>query len=138
LTMWNALEHVHQPRETVRAAAAALRRGGLLVIGVPNFDSWSFEKFQHHWHGLELPRHLTHFTPQTLCELLAREGLRVLSMQHVARVGWVRRSARRAQASGWGTAALHACRFKPIGLRVADWTERRRRGDFIRAIAEKP
>ena len=46
VTMWNSLEHVFQPRETVRHAGTALRSGGLLVVGVPNFDSWSFQTFQ--------------------------------------------------------------------------------------------
>lgn len=137
VTMWNSLEHVYHPRETVRHAAAALRPGGLLVVGVPNFDSWGYRTFQHEWHGLELPRHLTHFTPDTLSATLEAEGYRVLSIDQIARVGWMRRSARRAEKNGVGPKKLKWLKWKPIGIRVADWTERTGQADFIRAVAEK-
>lgn len=137
ITMWNSLEHVHNPREVVACAAKALRSGGILVVGVPNFDSWSFEKFQHEWYGLELPRHLTHFTPDTLSRLVAGEGFRLLGMQQIARVGCLRKSARRAARSGWGGWRLALLRWKPVGLTVADWTERIGRADFMRLTAEK-
>jgi SAM-dependent methyltransferase len=137
VTMWNSLEHVYHPRETVRHASKALRPGGVLVVGVPNFDSWGYRTFQHEWHGLELPRHLTHFTPKTLTATLEAEGYRVLSIDQIARVGWVRRSARRAEKSGWGPKKLKWLKWKPIGIRVADWTERTGQADFIRAVAEK-
>ncbi len=137
VTMWNSLEHVHYPRETVRCAGEALRPGGILVIGVPNIDSWSFRRFQHHWHGLELPRHLSHFTPKTLCDVVEREGFRVLSLQQIARVGWIRHSIRRAIKNGDASWQLRACQQKSIALRIADWTERTEQADFIRVIAEK-
>ncbi|GAB4136575.1 MAG: hypothetical protein Tsb009_03720 [Planctomycetaceae bacterium] len=137
VTMWNSLEHVYNPRETVRHANRILRPGGVLVIGVPNFDSWGFRTFQQDWHGLELPRHLTHFTPQTLTATLEAEGYRVLSVDQIARVGWVRRSARNALKNGRGAKKLKWLRWKPVGIRVADWTERTGQADFIRAVAEK-
>ena len=64
--MWSSLEHVHEPRLAVRAAREVLRPGGLLVVYVPNLGSWSFRTFGEHWFALDLPRHLTHFTPETL------------------------------------------------------------------------
>ncbi|MGE3315142.1 MAG: class I SAM-dependent methyltransferase [Planctomycetaceae bacterium] len=137
VTMWNSLEHVHQPREVVRAAGQALRRGGLLVVGVPNFESWSYEHFRDSWYALELPRHLTHFTPETLCETVCREGFKVLSIQQIARAGCLRKSARRATASGSRPAWLRAARWKPWGLMLADYSERIGRADFMRVIAEK-
>jgi len=137
VTMWNSLEHVHEPRHVVQAAQTALRPGGILVIGVPNVASWSFEKFQQDWHGLELPRHLTHFAPSTLRNLVEAEGFRFLSIQQIARGGWFRKSVRNATASGLAPWWLRACRWKPIGQAVADWTERVGRADFIRLIAEK-
>lgn len=137
ITMWNSLEHVHDPRGVVRAAGRALRRGGLLVIGVPNFASWSFEHFRESWYALELPRHLTHFTPETLCEMVCREGFEVQSMQQIARTGCLRKSARRAAVSGAGPAWLRAARWKPWGIWLADRSERLGRADFMRVIAEK-
>ncbi len=96
ITMWNALEHVHQPRDIIRAARKALRPGGVLVIGVPNIDSWGFRKFQQDWHCLELPRHLAHFTPDSLRGIMQRENMNVLSLEQIGRAGWLRKSVRLA------------------------------------------
>ena len=137
VTMWNALEHVHSPRATVRAAGEVLRTGGLLVIGVPNFDSWAFEQFQNNWFPLDLPRHLTHFTPQTLTETLTREGFKVHSIDQIGRGGWIKRSAKMAEKAGVGPKWLRACRYTSVAQRLARMTEKWGRADFIRAVAEK-
>lgn len=137
VTMWNSLEHVPCPRTTVKSAGSALRTGGVLVIGVPNIDSWGYRTFQENWHGLELPRHLVHFTPATLHDLLEREGFRVLLIDQIARDGWIRRSARRAVKSGRAAGWMRYCPWKPVGLQVSNWTERTGQADFIRAVAEK-
>ncbi len=137
VTMWNSLEHVHSPRAVVQAAWQALRPGGLLVVGVPNFDSWSFQAFRENWYALELPRHLTHFTPATLTELVAGEGFDVLSVDQIARAGCLRKSARRAAGKRSVSRWARATRIKPWGLLVADWTEESGRADFMRLVAEK-
>lgn len=137
VTMWQALEHVHQPRETVREARRLLRARGLLVVAVPNLASWSFAHFGRQWFGLDVPRHLTHFTPSTLNALLAAEGFRVLRMTFVGTDGWIRQSARRLAASdprgGW----LAACRWKPLAQAVAAISERCHRADDMVLLAER-
>ncbi|HUG94087.1 MAG TPA: class I SAM-dependent methyltransferase [Planctomycetaceae bacterium] len=137
VTMWNSLEHVHHPRAIVRAARDLVRTGGLVVIGVPNIDSWSFRQFREHWWQLDLPRHLTHFTPATLADLVEREGFAVRTIDQIGRPGWLRKSVRRATAAGaarWSTRLLG---WKWAALAASNWGERTRQADFIRAIAEK-
>src|ERR1041385_2069754 len=54
ITMWNALEHVHDPRAVAAACREALSPGGLLIAAVPNIDSWGFRAFGEAWHPLDL------------------------------------------------------------------------------------
>lgn len=96
ITMWQALEHVHWPLEVLTAARDLLAPEGKLIVAVPNIDSLPFRWFGRAWHGLELPRHLTHFTPRTLGLMLQRAGFQVSSIRMVRHPSWLRTSAKRA------------------------------------------
>jgi 2-polyprenyl-3-methyl-5-hydroxy-6-metoxy-1,4-benzoquinol methylase len=137
IAMWDSLEHVHSPREVLHAARDALSTNGLLVVGVPNFASWSRQHFQHNWFGLELPRHLTHFTPETLSAMAEAERFRVLSIGQVDHSSSVRKSAHRAAQSGSGSWWLRSLRWNRLSRPVAQWAQRIGQADAIRMIAEK-
>jgi len=95
ITMWHSLEHVHDPLNTLREARQLLAPGGKIVVAVPNIDSWPFRWFGAHWFGLDVPRHLTHFTPTTLVQMLQRAGFATAPVQFVRYEYWIRESARR-------------------------------------------
>ena len=77
VTMWHSLEHVHAPLAILREAFRLLVPGGKLVVAVPNRASWAATAFGPVWFGLDLPRHLTHFDPETLAKMLTASGFRV-------------------------------------------------------------
>jgi SAM-dependent methyltransferase len=76
----HSLEHVTEPIEDLAAARELLVPSGLLLIAVPNFDSWERRRFGSTWFPLDLPRHRTHFSAQGLERLLRRSGLRPLTL----------------------------------------------------------
>jgi SAM-dependent methyltransferase len=81
ITFQHALEHVTNPVDSLKAAAALLEPGGLLVIDVPNWACWQRKLlFGSRWHPLELPRHLQHFSPQAFRELASLLGLEVRNL----------------------------------------------------------
>ena len=49
-----------------------LRPGGILVGELPNFNSWDARLFGRYWGGGHAPRHLWHFSPQTLRQAFER------------------------------------------------------------------
>ncbi len=138
VTMWNSLEHVHEPVTVLKAAHDILRPGGLLVVGVPNLACWSFERFKAHWYALWLPRHLTHFTPATLTRLVEQTGFEVIELSHIGRSGWLRRSAQAAYEAGDHSWVTRMACSRCLASRLAAWTERAKRADFIRLLARKP
>ncbi len=73
--LWHVLEHVQSPRDMVREVARILKPGGTLLVAVPNFGSWEAQWSRDHWFHLDVPRHLTHFTPKTLGRMLGEAGL---------------------------------------------------------------
>jgi len=78
------LEHLDDPLQTLAGIARVLKPGGKVLIGVPNFASWQARFTRQHWQHLEVPRHLGHFTPQTIQDACKRVGLEVESFRFVS------------------------------------------------------
>jgi 2-polyprenyl-3-methyl-5-hydroxy-6-metoxy-1,4-benzoquinol methylase len=93
ITMWQSLEHVHNPADVLRHAYDLLVPGGRVVVAVPNIDSHVFRWFGPAWYGLDLPRHLTHFSPITLQVMVEKAGFRVQGLRMVRHSSWLRASA---------------------------------------------
>jgi len=74
------LEHERAPREVLAESARCLRQGGILVIKVPNFNSWNRRLVRARWCGFRYPDHVCYFTPRTLRSLLESSGLAVARM----------------------------------------------------------
>ena len=138
ITMWQALEHVHQPLAVLRGAYELLVPGGKLILAVPNFNSLPSGWFGEHWFGLDLPRHLTHFTPKTLGAMLQTAGFRVESLRGWVHADWLRSSALRATEAGAGSFAARSLRWKPAARLVAWSCYVLGRAECLVAVAERP
>jgi len=68
------VEHVPDPRRTLRRLFDATAPGGALAVSTPNFDCRSRRLFGSHWFPLQLPRHFHHFDADRLCSLLVDAG----------------------------------------------------------------
>jgi len=77
ISMWHVLEHFHDPAAELHRMRDLLSRDGTLLIEVPNSESISAKLLRRHWHQWDLPRHLSHFTPESLVQLLSQAGFRV-------------------------------------------------------------
>jgi len=82
LTFFHVLEHLTQPDKALLKAKRILKGGGLLLLQLPNIDCLQFKLFQDRWYGLEVPRHLYHFSPTTIRSLLDKTGFKVLRIDH--------------------------------------------------------
>jgi 2-polyprenyl-3-methyl-5-hydroxy-6-metoxy-1,4-benzoquinol methylase len=78
ITMWEVLEHVPDPRETLEEAHRLLVPGGSLLLTTPNGDSWQARLWNTHWAGWDVPRHLQVFSWATLRRLLERTGFEIV------------------------------------------------------------
>ena len=92
VTLWHALEHVPCPKATLEAIRPLLRPDGRLVVVCPMSDSLAARWFGTAWYGLDLPRHLTHFTRATLRRHLEAAGFAVERTQCIRRPTFVNRS----------------------------------------------
>ena len=77
ITMWHVLEHLHKPELYIKKAHHLLKKGGLLIIEVPNMKSPVARFFGCNWFELDLPNHIYQFTPKALTLLLNNNGFKV-------------------------------------------------------------
>lgn len=82
--LWHVLEHVPDPRGTLREVGRILKPGGTLLVAVPNFGSLEARYSGPGWFHLDVPRHLTHFTFRSLSEALLGAGLEVDKASYVS------------------------------------------------------
>jgi len=81
ITCFDVLEHLYEPRRVMARIAEWLKPGGIFYVLVPNIDSAEARVFRSYWHGLELPRHLFHYSPASLTFLAVSAGLVPVSVE---------------------------------------------------------
>jgi len=81
IILWHSLEHLHRLNETLEIASHALAPGGAMVVALPNAAGLDATLYGKNWVAWDAPRHLYHFTPATLAELLRKHGLGITAMR---------------------------------------------------------
>ena len=83
ITLFHVEEHLPEPVELLHNLIADnMKMNGVVVIEVPNFDSWQSRWSGKHWLHLDVPRHLNHFTPQRLEGLIEDLGFKVIREEY--------------------------------------------------------
>jgi len=75
VSLFDVLEHLLDPRRTLRACAELIAPGGILFLYVPNFDSASRLLMGANAHFIWPTHHLNYYTPTTIRDLMLRHAL---------------------------------------------------------------
>ncbi len=78
ITLWHVLEHITRPDEFIRLLSAKLKTGGLLFVAVPNFKSYDALHYGKYWAAFDVPRHLSHFSRNSIHRLFHKIGFYVV------------------------------------------------------------
>jgi 2-polyprenyl-3-methyl-5-hydroxy-6-metoxy-1,4-benzoquinol methylase len=81
ISLFEVLEHLSNPRETLEACFKANTKGGSIVITIPNIEGFEFETLGMAHSNICPPSHLNHFSPSTLPKLLADIGYEVTDIE---------------------------------------------------------
>lgn len=81
ITMWHVLEHVPDPRRTLKKLYSLLADRGFLLIAVPDHESWDAQHYGKDWAAYDVPRHLLHFRRQDIRTLLQEHGFNLLKVR---------------------------------------------------------
>jgi len=81
ITMWHVLEHVHDLHAYMEQIKGLLKKNGRALIAVPNYTSYDAGAYKQYWAAYDVPRHLYHFSPAAIRNLLNRHGLQLLAVK---------------------------------------------------------
>ena len=74
VTLWHVLEHVEHLNEMWETLHKILKDRGVLIVAVPNPDSYDARKYGEWWAAYDVPRHLWHFSPSVMQKFGAKHG----------------------------------------------------------------
>jgi hypothetical protein len=133
----DSLPQMHEPLTALHNAYRLLPVGAKMRITVPNFASLSACWFGPDWHALDLPRHLTHFTPETLRSMLGRAGFVEITIRQRSRPDWIRQSARLSQQRHGATQRTRFLQTRLGSAFFAAWGRLCRSAECLSATATR-
>lgn len=77
IVMESVLEHLHNPGKCLKKVRNMLKKNSLLVITVPNIEGLGALIFKKRWLGLHPPKHLYHFSKDTISKILKIYGFEI-------------------------------------------------------------
>ncbi|HYK77876.1 MAG TPA: class I SAM-dependent methyltransferase [Daejeonella sp.] len=85
ITLFHVLEHLHRPKEILSSLIQDnLKDNGLLIVEVPNLYSWQAAIAKNRWMHLDIPRHISHFTPEKLQDLSRDLNLKIIRNEYLS------------------------------------------------------
>lgn len=79
ITLWHVAEHLHDLNAILQLLKSRLKPGGSFLIAVPNYQSPDSKNYKSHWAGYDVPRHIWHFSPSSMNQLLTKNGMTLVT-----------------------------------------------------------
>ena len=74
VTLWHVMEHLEHLNEMWNTLHRILKERGVLIVAVPNPNSYDAQKYKEWWAAYDVPRHLWHFSPSVMQQFGAKHG----------------------------------------------------------------
>lgn len=78
ITLWHVLEHLPDLQNSISEFRRFLKPNGILVLALPNFKSWDAKHYGTFWAAYDVPRHLWHFSRESVVDLFTPFGFDLL------------------------------------------------------------
>ena len=78
ITLWHVLEHLPDLENQLIKITSLLRTNAFLIVAVPNFKSNDAQHYQEFWAAYDTPRHLWHFSRNSIPQLLSKHNMELI------------------------------------------------------------
>lgn len=83
ITLWHVLEHIDDLHFQISEIYRLLKPKGRLVIALPNFQAYDCQYYKDKWAAWDVPRHLNHFSSDTLLGIISDSGFQYIDTQRL-------------------------------------------------------
>lgn len=81
ITLWHVLEHIYNLEEFLNKLSTLLKPNGVLIIAVPNYNSYDAKYYKNFWAAYDVPRHLWHFSKNSIKKLFSNYGFNTIHVK---------------------------------------------------------
>jgi len=74
ITLWHVLEHIPDLDAKIELLKDLLTENGVIIVAVPEYQSWDAKFYECDWAAWDVPRHLNHFSKKSLQTLFAKHN----------------------------------------------------------------
>lgn len=78
ISLWHVLEHMADLENQILKMMSILEEEGTIVIAVPNYKSYDAKYYTAFWAAYDVPRHLWHFSRESIHKLFGKYGMEVV------------------------------------------------------------
>ncbi|MDD5530256.1 MAG: class I SAM-dependent methyltransferase [bacterium] len=82
VTCLHSFEHLSQPVETLKEIRRIIKKKGVLILTLPNIDSFQFKISKRHWFHLGIPYHYYNYSTKNISILLTKAGFMPYRISH--------------------------------------------------------
>lgn len=80
ITLWHVMEHIHNLNSSFDLLKSKLNSEGIMLIALPNMNSWDAHKYKEKWAAYDVPRHLYHFSKNTFSKFAEKHGMKIVGI----------------------------------------------------------
>lgn len=81
ITLWHVLEHIDDLKFQTSEIYRLMKPNGRLIIALPNYQSFDCQYYKDKWAAWDVPRHLNHFSPETLRSIICSMDFQSIDTQ---------------------------------------------------------
>ncbi|MEY8020384.1 class I SAM-dependent methyltransferase [Muriicola sp. SD30] len=125
ITLWHVLEHFKDLDKSIDEITSRIRKDGFLYIAVPNFRSYDAKHYGGYWAAYDVPRHLWHFSKESIHKIFAKKGFSVLDTRPMLFDSFYISLLSERYKSGkenWPAAIWHGLRSNLYGWKTGEYS----------------
>lgn len=83
ITLWHVLEHIYNLNDYMEHLFRLMKDDGLLIIAVPNSNSYDARYYKNFWAAYDVPRHIWHFNTNQMKLLGEKHNLQLKGIKNM-------------------------------------------------------